>query len=553
MTEIALWGGVECTVNRVQNTYFDQLARTGHDRRPSDLDRFAALGIRTLRTPVLWERTAPEGSTDFSWSDVWLGRMEDLGMTPIIGLVHHGSGPAYTSLVDDAFADRLAIYAQDVARRYPHVEAWTPINEPLTTARFSGLYGHWFPHRRDSRTCFRALVNQCRAIVLAMRAIRSVIPEAKLVQTEDLGRVFSSRALAEQAAYENERRWLSLDLLFGRVDPEHRLWKELVAHGIHERELGFFLDGDPPPDIVGINYYVTSDRYLDERLDRFPPRTHGGNGRQRYADIEAVRALPRGIVGHEEVLLDAWTRFRTPVALTEVHLGCTREEQLRWLLEAWRGAGRARARGADVRAVTAWSLLGGHDWNSLLVRSTGYYECGAFDARTDPPRPTALARALRALVEEGRFEHPAIDAPGWWRRPERLEVGLEEADAPSGIRLAPERSATTRSILVIGRGGGLSRAVADACALRALAHQLVPDDPRAVRAVMDCLRPWAVVNAAGTSTSALAATCAERGIPLFTFSNEHARDDVDGVAYLAVVNAALDRLIDGMSPGEPDV
>src|SRR3712207_8890412 len=43
----------------------------------------------------------------------------------------------------------LAEYAHAVASRYPWVEDWTPVNEPLTTARFSALYGHWYPHARD--------------------------------------------------------------------------------------------------------------------------------------------------------------------------------------------------------------------------------------------------------------------------------------------------------------------------------------------------------------------------------------------------------------------
>lgn len=58
---LEMWGGVECTVNRVGNRYFNQLERTGHARRIRDLDRFAALGIRAGRYPVLWERTAPRG------------------------------------------------------------------------------------------------------------------------------------------------------------------------------------------------------------------------------------------------------------------------------------------------------------------------------------------------------------------------------------------------------------------------------------------------------------------------------------------------------------
>jgi len=98
-----------------------------------------------------------------------------------------------------------------------------PVNEPLTTARFSGLYGVWYPHGRDHATFARALVTECRAVVLAMRAVRSVNPRARLVQTEDLGRRYSTPALASLAAFQNQRRWLSLDLLCGKLDREHPL------------------------------------------------------------------------------------------------------------------------------------------------------------------------------------------------------------------------------------------------------------------------------------------------------------------------------------------
>ena len=51
-------------------------------------------------------------------------------------------------------------------------------------------------------------------------AARSHATRAALVQTEDLGKTFSTAPLRYQAAHENERRWLSLDLLCGRVTPD---------------------------------------------------------------------------------------------------------------------------------------------------------------------------------------------------------------------------------------------------------------------------------------------------------------------------------------------
>ena len=105
MEPLELWGGIECTVNRVGDTWFNQLDRNGHRSRVTDLDLIAGLGIRTLRYPVLWELTCPDSPQQFDWrwADSRLGRLRTLGIAPIVGLIHHGSGPAYTSLIDDGF------------------------------------------------------------------------------------------------------------------------------------------------------------------------------------------------------------------------------------------------------------------------------------------------------------------------------------------------------------------------------------------------------------------------------------------------------------------
>lgn len=94
-----LWGGVECTVARIGERYVDQVRRTGHHDRETDLDDFATLGLEAIRYPVLWERIAPErpDRCDWSWTDARLERLRDLGIRPILGLVHHGSGPRYTT------------------------------------------------------------------------------------------------------------------------------------------------------------------------------------------------------------------------------------------------------------------------------------------------------------------------------------------------------------------------------------------------------------------------------------------------------------------------
>jgi dTDP-4-dehydrorhamnose reductase len=240
------------------------------------------------------------------------------------------------------------------------------------------------------------------------------------VQTDDLGKTYSTPKLQYQADYENERRWVTWDLLAGTLCPERMMWNGLLHAGVTEKELVAFQENPCPPDIIGINHYVTSERFLDDNLEAHPPETHGGNGRDRYADLVAVRVRPEGIAGAEGMLREAWERYHLPLAITEAHIGCTREEQLRWLMEVWRAAGKLREEGADVRAVTVWSLLGAYDWNSLLTRQDGFYEPGAYDLRGGDLRPTAIAKMVEALAHGRAFAHPTLDTPGWWRRSVRL-------------------------------------------------------------------------------------------------------------------------------------
>lgn len=539
-SKLELWAGVECTVNRVGDAYHDQLERSGHARRIEDLELLAWLGVRAARYPVLWERTAPGAlcDADWRWPDERLHRLRELNIRPVVGLLHHGSGPRHTSLTEPDFPVKLAAYARAVAERYPWVEEYTPVNEPLTTARFSGLYGHWYPHGRDDRTFALALLTQLRGVVLAMREARVVNSSARLVQTEDLGKCFSTTRLRGQAEFENERRWLTFDLLSGRVERGHALWEYLLASGVGEHELMWFAENPCPPSIVGVNYYVTSERFLDERLGRYPPHTHGGNGREAYADVEAVRVRAEGLAGARSVLSEAWERYRLPLALTEAHMGCTRDEQMRWLAEVWADARALGAEGVDVRAVTAWALFGSFDWDSLVTRDAGRYEPGAFDVRSPRPRPTATAHLLRDLARGVEHEHPALATPGWWRRLDRMTYSPQRQPAWGTQTNAPP-------LLITGATGTLGAAFARVAESRALPHRLLTRremdiaDPASVEKVLKDAGAWALVNAAGyvrvddaererglcfrentLGAAILADACARHGVRLVTFSSD---------------------------------
>ncbi|QBI05281.1 NAD-dependent epimerase/dehydratase family protein [Pseudoduganella albidiflava] len=532
--------------------------QNGHGQRISDLDRFAALGITAIRYPVLWELTAPDGveRADWTWADERLPALRDLGVNPIVGLVHHGSGPRHTSLVDPEFGPKLAEFAGAVARRFPWVEYYTPVNEPCTTARFAGLYGVWYPHGRDDLTFLQALINQCKGVVLSMRAIREVNPNAKLVQTDDLGKTYSTPEMAEWADFYNERRWLAWDLLCGMVDEDHELWKYFLKSGIPAEDVLWFRDNPCPPDVMGLNYYITSERWLDHRGERYPAQYVGPHG---FADIETARALATPTPGIGPLLEETWERYGLPMAVTEAHIDANREDQLRWLHEVWNAAHDVRRKGADLRAVTVWSLLGSYDWNCLVTECRGYYENGAYDLRSPEPRPTALARLMRELSSGRTPSSPVLQGLGWWRRPGRF-LCPPVATSATVAALPAERNLANRPvqpILISGATGTLGSAFARICEERNLAFKVLTRqemdiaDPASVDAAIRQHRPWAIINAGGYvrvhdaekesdrclrenahGPVVLANACARHEIRLLSFSSDLVFDGSKGSAYV---------------------
>ncbi|MDB5966084.1 MAG: putative b-glycosidase, Glycoside Hydrolase Family 1 [Polaromonas sp.] len=563
---LELWGGLECTVNRVGDRWFDQTIRSGHEHRLKDLELVAGLGLTSLRYPALWERISPRDPhvRDFAWTDERLGELVRLGINPILTLCHHGSGPRYTSLSDRSFAPGLAAHAAAVARRYPFVRDWTPVNEPLTTARFSTLYGYWYPHGTDEHGFWTALLNQIDATRLAMRAIREINPQARLVQTDDLGFCHATEPLEYEAAFQNERRWMGWDLLCGTVVPGHALWHRLVTFGLEDR-LRAIAEDPCPPDVIGVNHYLSSERLLDHRIERHPPRSLadrdlGNCEGVPFVDVDAVRNLRSGVLGLPALLQQTWERYHLPIAVTECHNGATREEQVRWFVEVWESAKQLRRKGMDLRAVTAWSLLGSYDWNRMVTRYAGHYEPGVFDVRSGQPRPTLMASVLKDLARGRTPSAPVFGAPGWWHRESRF-LDAVQPTRPQFEAGGPARPGSSPTpLLIVGDGGPLTHLAIRCCEARGLHYLVASKEDAEARLQSDA--PWALLDTrdlenlcspvhrvAGTApwrpvikAPTLARACAERDITCAVFTtawSPAARVDSASPALLAVRTGAV--------------
>lgn len=500
---IEIWGGVECSVVRIDGTVHDQLKMNGHESRLEDLDLFAEIGIKKLRYPLLWEKYASQKDNFFALHDVRLEKLRSLNIDPIAGLLHHGSGPFETDMMQLDFPERLADYAFTIASKYPWIEYYTPVNEPLTTARFSGLYGIWYPHRKDDYSFARIFLNEIKGIILSMKRIKEINPNAKLIQTEDIAKIHSTKKLSYQANLENERVWLTYDILSGKFSPDHPFWQYFLDVGINLEDLDFFYNNICKPDICGFNYYVTSERFLDDRIEDYPGRLIGGNDYHDYVDIEVVRVGERSMVGIESLLREACERYNLPVALTEIHLACTREEQIRWFYNAYKAIERLKNDGKNVLAITAWSLLGSFDWNTLLQYKGKYYESGVFDIRSGKPRATALKNLIKELANGISPTDGLLEIPGWWNRNIRIKYKIPD-NLEKKISAEFNSYESVKPVIILGEDS-LSTSFKQMCILRGIpvvtiqkeGHFLFSEQEM-VKIIQD-YNPWSIIYTAGST------------------------------------------------------
>jgi dTDP-4-dehydrorhamnose reductase len=325
----------------------------------------------------------------------------------------------------------------------------------------------------------------------------------------------------------------------------------MLDSGVSQELLDGLAGGPGMPDLLGINHYLTSERFLDHRIGRYPDVEPGSNGKQTYVDLEAVRIDSlKNEVGPARRLREAWERYGIPIAVSEVHHGCSRDEQVRWLVDVWRSVEQERRRGADIRAVTLWSMFGAVDWRSLLTRREGHYDVGAFDTRSETPRPTLIAKTAAKLGRGEKVDHPILDLPGWWKRPGRTY-------ARRRFDMLPSRARRARPLLITGGTGTLGQAFARIAAHRGLAHVLTTraeldiTDEASIAAALERHKPWAVINTAGfvrtweaeekadecfrinaTGAELLGRACKLHGVPLVTFSSDLVFDGSLGRPYV---------------------
>lgn len=369
----------------------DEYELTGHyERWREDVDLFATLGLRAVRYGIPWHRVNPApGVWDFDWVDGPLERLLELGIQPIVDLVHYGLPTWIEGAYLNPDYDRLVSeYAARVAERYQgRIHAYTPLNEPRIAAWYCGRIGWWPPALRGWRGFVRVLLAVCRGIVRTVnvqRAIDSEIVHAH-VDATDLYEA-ASEDLAGEASRRQSVVFLALDLVTGRVTEEHELAAWLLAQGAASSDLAWFRANAIELDIVGINLYPL---FSQKRLVRTAGKLRV---QMPYADGTIVERLAELY----------WRRYGRPVLISETASSGPVRRRARWLEDSVAAVRRAREGGVPLVGYTWWPLFALVTWGYREGRKAPedyLRQMGLWDLR---PSGGGLERVETELVDRYR-------------------------------------------------------------------------------------------------------------------------------------------------------
>lgn len=252
------------------------------------------------------------------------------------------------SFLDPDYPARVAEYAVAMVERYGGIAGgWTPLNEPVVSADFSGRRGVWPPHLRGQSGHDLVLITLAEGIARTIAAIRSVRADVTIVAAEPCDVAITDEPSLEMLVAETwQHHFLPLGLVRGRVDGAHPLYGRLVGSGVSAERLERLRTDPQTVDVVGVNFYPSMSCRRLVTIGR-----------------RLVRQNRRG--GAKD-LADALVRFHRhtglPIMVTETSDVGRVEDRARWMDASVMAVARLRSAGVPVIGYTWFPVFSHGDW-----------------------------------------------------------------------------------------------------------------------------------------------------------------------------------------------
>ncbi|HJQ70625.1 MAG TPA: family 1 glycosylhydrolase [Blastocatellia bacterium] len=385
--------GIECSYPTIElpdgtTKRVDEMERCGHySYWREDFRLVKEIGLEYLRYgPPYYMTHTGRGQYFWAFADETFNALKEMEITPIVDLCHFGVPDWVGSFQNPEWPELFAEYAGAFAERFPWVMLYTPINEIFIAALFSARYGWWNERLTSTRAFVTALKHLARANLLAKEAILRVQPFALFIQSES-SEYFHAKdpAAQKRADFYNQKRFLSLDLCYGR-DVRGVMYEYLIDNGMTRDEYHWFLETGQSLKtycIMGNDYYDTNEHLVP-----------AGDG----------PLTPAGeIFGYYVITKQYFDRYHLPVMHTETNLKDA-ERAPAWLWKQWANLARLKQDGVPIIGFTWYSLTDQVDWDTLLREDNGNVNpVGLFDLDRKI-RP--VGEAYQQLVAQWRSTLP---------------------------------------------------------------------------------------------------------------------------------------------------
>lgn len=331
----------------------DEMEKTFHyENWQEDFALVKASGIEYLRYgPPYYKTHIAPGKYDWDYSDAAFAELKRLGITPIVDLCHFGVPDWIGNFQNPHWPRYFEEYATAFAKRYPHLQYYTPVNEIFITAAFSGAYGWWNECLQSDKAFVTALKHLSKANLLAMHAIHRLNPSAVFIQSESSEYFHAEHpGVRHLSDFLNQRRFLSLDLTYGH-ELNAAMYKYVLANGMTDAEYTWFMQNTLPSKIncvMGNDYYVTNEHMVHEDGSTSPSGE---------------------IFGYYVITHQYFKRYKLPVMHTETNILDPLSPL--WLRKQWANVLRLKQDGVPVIGFTWYSLIDQVDWDSALRRDAG--------------------------------------------------------------------------------------------------------------------------------------------------------------------------------------
>jgi hypothetical protein len=327
--------GFECsTFDWKHNGRRNLVAETQHDRHAEeDYQLLRHLGIAVAREGIPWPLVDQGGSCDFSIIDPMIDAMNQAQVIGIWDLCHYGY-PDDLDPFSEEFTQRFAAYCRAAAAYLkPRVHGpyfFTPINEITYFAFIGGKWGWVAPYRTGEENFHALRLALCKASIAGVKAIREVIPDARMVHIDPLVQVVApcDRPDLEKAAQHETYvdTFMAWDILYGKEHPE--------------------LGGSPEIlDIVGANNYS------------FGQMEYREEGPHEALDPGDERILPLC-----DLMVLVWERYYRPMIIGET--SGLEEGRDEWLRDVTEEALAAVEMGIDLHAICLFPAVDMPDWHT---------------------------------------------------------------------------------------------------------------------------------------------------------------------------------------------